>query len=801
MKRFVILAVLALGAAHGITPETQATVDALCGRADAPADYPAAVQEVLDALVADFASDDINTQFTSRTAWEQVGMHAARPGAEAERLAFCQVSLSKLTPGVPTWSQVWILRQLQNVGGGEVVPRLAELLGNQDELIAEHALLALANNPSAEAAGALRDALAAATDSAGRIALINALGFRADAAAMPALTGLLGDGDEQVIIAAADALGRIGTAEAATALAAARGNVAGEAVRRIDDATLKCADKLAAGGARDQAVAIYRAAFGVDRDLRTRSAALRGLGLTLGGEAAQLVIEVLGGDEAELQPVAGRLVVDIPGEAATRAFADQLPGLQPPMQVVLLGALAERGDPAALPRIAEQFASANEEVAVAAVDAGAALGNEALVPSLVALATGEQPRLRDAARGALTRLRGAAVDPAIAAALDGAPNATVTMLAAVLAERHASAAVPALIATAGRLTDNRTLSAVYRAMVQAAGEAQRDAVRDALRTALGGDAARQRGALAGYEVWPNDAPMDELLALSRGAEDEIVRTLALQQYLRMFGMSERTAAERLARYQELLAATQSEDEAAVVLEAIGEVPTIEALRAAEARLPATAAAQAVINIARELAMTHREAATAALEAIAANAQDGAVKAQAGAVLEQLKALGAYLTDWLFAGPYTQGNQNNLQLYDTVFDPEKPDAEVTWQRLEWAVDGNEPWRVNLDQSPWNGNNRACYARTRVFAPAAGPVQFELGSDDGAKVWLNGTVVHEQNVNRAHATGSDKFTAELRQGWNVVMIKITQGGGQWALSLRIVTPEGTVIDGLRVQAEEE
>ncbi len=76
-----------------------------------------------------------------------------------------------------------------------------------------------------------------------------------------------------------------------------------------------------------------------------------------------------------------------------------------------------------------------------------------------------------------------------------------------------------------------------------------------------------------------------------------------------------------------------------------------------------------------------------------------------------------------------------------------------------------------------------------------VIFEIGSDDGVKVWVNYKLVHQNNVERGHEPGSDKANGKLKKGWNTVLVKITHGVGGWAASLVITDPQGEIIDGLK------
>jgi hypothetical protein len=84
---------------------------------------------------------------------------------------------------------------------------------------------------------------------------------------------------------------------------------------------------------------------------------------------------------------------------------------------------------------------------------------------------------------------------------------------------------------------------------------------------------------------------------------------------------------------------------------------------------------------------------------------------------------------------------------------------------------------------------------VFVPAAQPVIFEIGSDDGIKLWVNDEVIHTNNTIRGIVPGEDRVKGKLRAGWNDLFVKITQSTAGCGFILTIKSPEGGEIPGLR------
>lgn len=86
------------------------------------------------------------------------------------------------------------------------------------------------------------------------------------------------------------------------------------------------------------------------------------------------------------------------------------------------------------------------------------------------------------------------------------------------------------------------------------------------------------------------------------------------------------------------------------------------------------------------------------------------------------------------------------------------------------------------------NSTAYAYTEwtVSRPTRQLVAF--GSDDWAKVWLNGELVHSvwQGEGRGLEPMSETLTLPLVKGVNRLLVKVDQNSGPWALSLVPTTP---------------
>lgn len=294
--------------------------------------------------------------------------------------ALCVLSLPARAaePEAPqvSWEQTEALRLLSLSGGPADVPAAAALLG--DAVQSHLARLALEAIPGPEASKALRDALAT-TSGALKAGVIGSIAVRRDLEAVPALAALLGDADPVVAQAAAAALARLATPEAADALkqALARTDISPVTRSVFCDGLLGCADALAADGKKDAALALYDQLLDAADTPRTaRCAALRGGALARGADAVPRLAAAMKGEDRHLFEAALRAAREIGGGAkVTKALAALLPEISAERKAAFIQLLGERGDGAG-PALLAEAKTAPVPVQVAALRALTRIGHE-----------------------------------------------------------------------------------------------------------------------------------------------------------------------------------------------------------------------------------------------------------------------------------------------------------------------------------------------------------------------------------------------------------------------------------------
>ncbi|HQL78723.1 MAG TPA: Ig-like domain repeat protein [Verrucomicrobiota bacterium] len=86
---------------------------------------------------------------------------------------------------------------------------------------------------------------------------------------------------------------------------------------------------------------------------------------------------------------------------------------------------------------------------------------------------------------------------------------------------------------------------------------------------------------------------------------------------------------------------------------------------------------------------------------------------------------------------------------------------------------------------NGDNMDSYGFAWVFSPAGAAPKVAIGTDDGSRVWINGSLINDNNAARGLTRDQDVTSAvTLPVGWSRVLFKVHNftGGFQGTMSLR-------------------
>jgi putative membrane-bound dehydrogenase-like protein len=145
--------------------------------------------------------------------------------------------------------------------------------------------------------------------------------------------------------------------------------------------------------------------------------------------------------------------------------------------------------------------------------------------------------------------------------------------------------------------------------------------------------------------------------------------------------------------------------------------------------------------------------------------------------------------WHVAGPFDNGEADAG--LDRVFPPEKaidPKAvydgktgKVTWRTVK--PDGQGYVDLQAFFAP-DSNNIVSYLYRDVDSPAEQEATILLGTDDAAKLWVNGALVYTNRQHRAAAPEQEEVKVKLKKGVNRILLKITNGDGAHGFYLTVL-----------------
>ena len=509
-------------------------------------------QQAISDLIPRLADPVVGNRYAAEMELQALAADASKPGNEAQRLAFGTALAAKAADAsVPQPARVWIVRQLQYMGGAEAVDALTQLLNGSDAQLREDARRALEKNPAPAASASLRAALAKGGDAAWIVGCINSLGERRDTAAVSLIAKQLAD--SPTATAAAWALGRIASPDAVTALWQMF-----PAVPPIGDALICAADRLAATGDKPAASAIFQKLYAQAKAVPLRAAALSGAAKTDPAAARSLIAEALKGSDPRLQDAA---IAAAAGSPEMVKLVNSLLSTLGPVAATKALAVV---DVAVLPKVIE-LAATDGRVRAAAIEALGRIGTADGAMALIKVVTAGEPADKASAELALVVAPGGDVLAALEKAAAG--NETAVKVAALnaLSARQQKSALPLFLAAASSL-DAAQRKAGINGLRQMGGDAEIEVV---AKLALAKQSEDLNVALSAMAERAADkaATADKLLALAGGKEDALA---ALAPALAALGSD-----KALAVFAKL-AASQNAGVRESAIEALGNWPTIVA---------------------------------------------------------------------------------------------------------------------------------------------------------------------------------------------------------------------------------
>ncbi len=167
--------------------------------------------------------------------------------------------------------------------------------------------------------------------------------------------------------------------------------------------------------------------------------------------------------------------------------------------------------------------------------------------------------------------------------------------------------------------------------------------------------------------------------------------------------------------------------------------------------------------------------------------------------------GEFMKEWLVCGPFpllapgetdtdtvrlpgmytdylaAQGGEANPRV-DEGQSVTHGDTTCTWKPYRSPED-----TVDLDAALGNANTAVGYAYCEIEAAKPTVAVLALGSNDGARAWLNGEAILDNPASRGFKADHDVVPVALKEGRNKLLIKVEERGNRWQLGCRLLPLE--------------
>ncbi len=303
----------------------------------------------------------------------------------------------------------------------------------------------------------------------------------------------------------------------------------------------------------------------------------------------------------------------------------------------------------------------------------------------------------------------------------------------------------------------------------------------------------QDAAVRGLSQWPaagpKGEPMDDLLGIARTSSNRVHKVLALRAYIDLIPTaSSLSDPQKIEACKTAMKLADNQGEKKRALGAVSAIHNIEAFNMACSYLKVEAlkaeAAVAATTIGEAIYGQNPKPVKAAMEEVVDMGAPSFVLDKARKIIDQIEATTGFLTDWQVAGPYFQEGKNHAQLFDIPFEPETAPDKVKWSLMPVSTtETGQPGYLDLLKQLNGGEQRVAYLRTTIESPIQGPAKLQIFSDDGVKAWLNGQVVHSNNIARPIVPEPDQVAVTLKIGTNTLMLKVTQNNLPWGAIVKL------------------
>ena len=747
-------------------------------------------------------------------------------------------------------------RLIRIVGTKKSIPVLEGMLSDQET--SHMARYALASMTYEEAGKALHNNLNKVSEQL-MAGIIDSLGDIRYQKAIPDLIPLL----DRASVAnnATRALGLIGTIDAADLLIPRLSKTTGKAYQVTAQALLRCAENQIKTGNNKEAQKIYKNFVNPSKETHFILAGLNGLAKVNDSEAIPLLTEAIESENIQLANGAAAIITQLSTENIGEKIKDLLEKAPPNMQVLLIGAISDRGDKSALPTIIKLVKSDNIDVRLTAIQALGKIGDSNSLLPVATIAASTTGHERNLARSTIANIKSKNVQNTIIEKIKETSPEIQSELVRAIAARAEESALNHLFGYAksefspvrkeairgigilgsakhiGNLMDLliNPIEDSDRADIESAivynfrriedNEIKFNALKEALkspkpkakisvlsllgknpnndslnliRSTLENEKSVQLAAINALAKWPNQEPASDLIQIASDKKNPN-KNSALDAYISIASKAKNPTEA----YQKALLLDDSKKSLKRILAGMGQFGGKDTIDIIEPyltdKVTRDEAASALTSIARRIKNSNGVIALETVNKILNSEASSSAKIEAAKLNSEMNLYQDYILDWRITGPYSVKSKDAKFVFDSALAPEKDPNSVKWRKIRNNKKSEKSlWAVDLAAVMGQEQDSAAYASTKVWVNKKIDVNLELGSDDHIKVWINDRKIHESFGSRSLEPRQSIVPTTLNEGWNSIVLKIVNSSGPWGLSCRIRDRSGGTVNELKIDS---
>ncbi|HRR98918.1 MAG TPA: PKD domain-containing protein [Candidatus Sumerlaeia bacterium] len=143
----------------------------------------------------------------------------------------------------------------------------------------------------------------------------------------------------------------------------------------------------------------------------------------------------------------------------------------------------------------------------------------------------------------------------------------------------------------------------------------------------------------------------------------------------------------------------------------------------------------------------------------------------------------YLRQMLWLGAFKATGGNDVTSHMPDIEKGNPSDKDTFAGRVWSKTNSSSSGIFNLVPKFGGKKNFAYSLVYLYSKEAQRVRFSYGAKDSARFWINESLVETRVFSGSFAFDQFQFEADLKAGWNKVLVAVSHETSSWAFACRI------------------